>query len=60
MNVTFLSRLINAVTRHLIMSRDGRFIMDRNTKGYEVAEHMATKVDVNPRMLSTLENEKSI
>ena len=34
--------------------------MDGNTKGYEAAEHIATKVEVNPRMLLTLKNEKSI
>ena len=34
--------------------------MDGNSKGYEVAEHIATKVEVNPRMLSTLKNAKTI
>ena len=34
--------------------------MDGNPKGYEVAEHTDTTVEVNPRMLSTLKNEKSI
>ena len=34
--------------------------MDRNPRRYEVAEHIATKVEVNPRMLSTLKKEKSI
>ena len=42
------------------MSRDGSLIMDRNSKGYEVAEHIATKVEVNPRIISTLKNAKSI
>ena len=34
--------------------------MDRNPKGYEVEERIATKVEVNPWMLSTLKNTKSI
>ena len=34
--------------------------MDVNPKGYEVAEHMTKKFEVNPRMLSSLKNEKSI
>ena len=42
------------------MSRGGGLLLDGNPKGYEVAEHIATKVEVNPRMLSTLKNEKSI
>ena len=42
------------------MSRGGHFLQDGNPKGYEVAEHIYTKVEVNPRMISTLKNEKSI
>ena len=34
--------------------------MDGNPKGYEVAEHIATKVEENPRILLTLKNAKSI
>ena len=34
--------------------------MDGNPKGYEVAYHIATKVEVNPRMLSALKNAKII
>ena len=34
--------------------------MDVNPKGYAVAENIATKVEVNIRMLSTLKNEKSV
>ena len=45
---------------NLRISRGGRLIMDRNTKGCEVAEHIAKKVEVNPQMLSTLKNVKSI
>ena len=60
MNETFLSWFLNVVTRNLRMSRGGRLLMDRNPKGYEVTEHIATKFEVNPRMLSTLKNAKSI
>ena len=42
------------------MSRDKRLLLDGNPKGYEVAEHTATKYKRNPRMLSTLKNEKYI
>ena len=35
-------------------------LLDGNPKGYEVAEHIATKVEVNTRMLSTFKNAKSI
>ena len=34
--------------------------LDVNSKGCKVAEHIATKVMVNPRILSTLKKEKSI
>ena len=54
MNATFLSRFLNVVIRNLRMSRGGRLLLDGNPKGYEVAEHIATVVEVNPRMLSTL------
>ena len=37
------------------MSRGRRFILGGNPKGYEVAEIIATKVELNPRMLSILE-----
>ena len=48
------------VTRNFRMSRGGHLLLDGNTKGYEVADHTATKVEVNPQMLSTLKNAKSI
>ena len=51
MNATFLSWFINVVTRNLRMSIGGSLLMDGNPKGYEVAEHVPTKVEVNPRML---------
>ena len=60
MNATFLSWFLNVVTRHFRISRGGRLRLDGNPKGYEVAEHIATKVEVNPRILSTLKNAKSI
>ena len=40
------------------MSRVYRLIMDGNPKVYEVAEYIATKFELNSRMLSTLKNEK--
>ena len=42
------------MTRNFRMSRGRLLILDGNPKGYEVAEHVATKVEVNPWMLSTL------
>ena len=60
MNATFLSSFINVVTINLRMSRGGRLLLDGNPNGYEVAEHIATKVEVNPRMHSTLKNSESI
>ena len=42
------------------MSRGGSLILDGNPKGYEVAEHISKKAELNPRMLSTLKNAKSI
>ena len=60
MNATFISRFLNVVTRNLRMSRGGSLLLDGNTKGYELAEHIATKLEVNPRMLSTSKNAKSI
>ena len=56
-NATFLSWFLNVVTRNFRMSRGGHLLLDRNPKGYEVAEHIATKVEVNPRMLSTLKTK---
>ena len=35
-------------------------IMDANPKGYEVSEHIATKVKVNTWMLSTLKNKNQL
>ena len=60
MNATFLSWFLNVVTRNLRMSRGGRLLMDGNPRGCEVEEHIATKVEVNPQMLSTLKNAESI
>ena len=45
---------------NLRMSRGGRLDLDGNPKGYKVAEHIATRVEVNPQMLSTLKNEEYI
>ena len=60
MNATFLSLFINVVTRNFSMSRGGSLLLDGNTKGCELAEHIVTKVEVNPRMLSTLKNARYI
>ena len=60
MNATFLSWFLNVVKINFRISRGGRLILDGIPKGHEVAEHISTKVEVNPRMLSTLKNEKSI
>ena len=60
MNASFLSWFLNLVTRNLKVSRGGRLLLNGNPKGYEVAEHITTKFEVNPRMLSKLKNEKSI
>ena len=42
------------------MSRGGRLILYGNIKGYEVANHITKKFEINPRILSKLKNEKSI
>ena len=39
------------------MSRGGIFLLDRNPKGYEMSEDIATKVELNQWMLSTLKNK---
>ena len=36
------------------MLKGKRLILDGNPKRFEVAQHIATKVEVNRRMLSTL------
>ena len=48
------------VTNNFRISRGGRLLLDENSNRYEVAEHIVTKFEVNPRMLSTLKNAKSI
>ena len=59
-NITFLSLFINVVTINLRISRGGRLLMDGNRKLYEKSEHIAKKVGVNSRMLSTSKNAKFI
>ena len=59
-NAAFLSWFLNVVTINLRLSSGVHLILGRNTKGYEVAEHIDTKVEVNPQMISTLKNAKSI
>ena len=58
MNATFLYWFPNVVTNHFSMSIANS--LDGNPKECVVAEHIATKFEVNPRMLSTLKNIKSI
>ena len=60
MNENFLYCFPNVVTRNFSMSRCESLLLDGNPKGYEVAEHIVTKVELNPPMLSTLKNSKSI
>ena len=48
------------MTINIIVSKVRRFLLGINIKGYEVSELIATKVELNPRMLSTLKNAKSI
>ena len=59
-NENFLYWFLNVVTIHLGMSVGGILIMYGNPKGYEVAEHISTKFEVNLQMLSTLKYAKSI
>ena len=58
MNATFLFWFTNVVKNDLRMSRGVILILDVNPKGYEVSEHIATKVKVNLRMVSTLKKTK--
>ena len=59
-DANFLSWFLNSVIINLRMSIGERLLLDGNPKGCEVAKHMATKVEVNPRMFSTLKKAKSI
>ena len=59
-NANVLSWLLNIVTRHLRISRGGHLLLYGNRKGCQLAEHIATKVEVIPQMLSTLKKEKPI
>ena len=42
------------------MSRGESLLLDGNPKRYEVVDHVATKLEVNTQMLSTLKDAKSI
>ena len=57
MNVTFLSWFLNVVKINFRVSIVGHLLLDGYPKGYEVAEHIATKVEENPRMLSILKTQ---
>ena len=58
MNATYLSWFLNVATRNLRMLRGVYLILYVEPKGYEVSEHIATKVKVNPWMISTLKKTK--
>ena len=48
------------MTSNFKISRVVLLIIYGKTNGYDVADHIATKVEVNPWILSTLKNKKSI
>ena len=50
-NTTLLSLLLNVVKVNFRISRGGHLLPDGNPKGYELSEHIATKVKVNERMI---------
>ena len=58
MNETFLSWFLNVVETNLRMSRGVILIMYVKPKVYEVSDNIATKVKVNPWMLSRLKSKK--
>ena len=51
-NATFLSLFLDVLTRNFRISRGLRFLLDVNLKGYEVADLISTKVEVNSQMIS--------
>ena len=60
MNVTFLFWFLNVMKINLKMSIIGHLFLDGNPKSYEVAEHIATKVELNLQMIWTLKKAESI
>ena len=56
----FLSQLLYVVTINLSVSRDFLLLLYVKPKGYEVYEHIATRVEENPRIISTLKKENYI
>ena len=48
MNATFLSQLLNVVTRNFWVSIGGRLLLYENPKGFEVSEHIAIYVSNPP------------
>ena len=56
-NENFLFWFLNLVTRNFSMSRGGRLLLGVNPKGCEVAEYIATKIELNPWMLSTFKTQ---
>ena len=47
------------MTRNFSISRGGPLLLDRNPNGYEVAENIVSKVEVNPQMISTLKTKNA-
>ena len=58
-NATLVYLFVNEVTRNLRISGVRRLLLDGNPKGCEVAEHIATKVELNPQMLSTFKTQNT-
>ena len=52
-----LSWFLNVLQRNFRMSRGGCLLMDVNSKGCEVEEHISTKFEVNTQMFSTLNTQ---
>ena len=52
-NANFLSWFLNVATRNSRISRGGRLLLDGNPNVYEVADNIATNVEVNTWILST-------
>ena len=60
MRETFLSLFFNMVTSSLKFSRGGILRLGEKLNGYYIAEHIATKIEINTWMLSTSKNAKYI
>ena len=58
--VTLLFLFLNALASNFKTSRGGLLIIDRKQSAYGVVEHISTKVEATPQILSSLKNETSI